>query len=587
MGRLLKRLTPEILIAAFLIISILCVYYQVTTFDFVNFDDHTYVKNNPEIKQGISLHGIQWAFSSIYASNWHPITWLSHMLDVEFFGLSPGMHHLTNVLFHTVNTLLLFYIFYRMTGEKWKCAFVASLFALHPLHVESVAWISERKDVLSTLFWMLTVLTYLWFLEHRNWGRYLLMTALYSLGLMAKSMLVTLPFIMLLLDFWPLKRPELAIQEADISSHGKKKLLPLMRWHGVIFLFREKLVLFILAAIASAITFNAQKTGGALNSIGILPITTKIENALISYSSYLGKMFWPFHLAIVYPYPGYFSLLFATSALLMIVLVTVLTLMAARRFPYLVVGWLWYLGTLIPVIGIVQVGYQSMADRYTYIPLIGIFVMLVWGLSSLFGRRPSGRYIFIPSSIAIILVLMWTSWVQAGYWKNSITLFSHALEVTKNNYIAQNNLGVALYNDGNIEGSIRHYHEALNIKPDYETARNNLVIALIRKEKYGDAIAQCRELLRLTPTYAQAHYNLGLALSALGKTDEAIREYSKAIELNPMDAEAHNNLGVALESQGKFAESSSHFRKALRINPGLAKARTNLDRSLQGLKPNP
>jgi tetratricopeptide (TPR) repeat protein len=298
-------------------------------------------------------------------------------------------------------------------------------------------------------------------------------------------------------------------------------------------------------------------------------------------------MFWPFHLAIVYPYPGYFSFLFATAALLMIVLTTVFTLMAARQYPYLVVGWLWYLGTLIPVIGIVQVGYQSMADRYTYIPLIGIFVMLVWGLSSLFGRRPSGRYLLIPTSAAIIFVLMWASWIQAGYWKNSITLFSHSLEVTKNNYIAQNNLGVALYNDGNIEGSIRHYHEALYIKPDYETARNNLVIALIRKEKYEDAIAQCRELLRLTPNYAQAHYNLGLALSALGKTDDAIREYSKAIELNPMDAEAHNNLGVALASQGKFAESSSHFRKALRINPGLAKARTNLDRSLQGLKPNP
>ena len=556
------------------------------------------------------------------------------------------MHHLANVLFHTVNTLLLFYIFYRMTGEKWKCAFVASLFALHPLHVESVAWISERKDVLSTLFWMLTVLTYLWFLEHRNWARYLLMTVLYSFGLMAKSMLVTLPFVLFLLDFWPLRRPELGLREDNGSSkrgiesfdsharkgqnptdkdkiatspaaprndkvegiiaryifmhrsylrcygqcssvQEKKELLPPVQWHGVSFLLREKLVLFILAAIASAITFNAQKTGGALNSIGTLPITTKIENAIISYATYLGKMFWPFHLAIVYPYPGYFSLLFAIAALLMIVLVTVFTLMAARRYPYLVVGWLWYLGTLIPVIGIVQVGYQSMADRYTYIPLIGIFVMLVWGLFSLLGRHPAGRYIFIPSSIAIILVLMWTSWVQAGYWKNSITLFSHALAVTKNNYIAQNNLGVALFNDGNIEGSIRHYHEALNIKPDYVTARNNLVIALIREKKYDDAITQCRELLRLTPTYAQAHYNLGLALSALGKTDEAIREYSKAIELNPMDAEAHNNLGVVLESQGKFAESLSHFRKALRINPELAKARTNLDRSLQALKPNP
>ena len=568
------KLSSKILIGIFLLISILAVYYQVKKFEFINFDDGLYVTDNPMVKQGITLDSIRWAFSSIgYAANWHPVTWLSHMLDVELYGLNPGMHHLTNVIFHIANTLLLFFLFYRLTNEKWKCAAVAALFALHPLHVESVAWIAERKDVLSTFFWILTTWSYVWYVECRGVRRYLLVMVLFVLGLMAKSMLVTLPFTLLLLDFWPIKRPELVRPEGDVSSQAMRNNINGIHWAGVGSCIWEKTPLFILAGISSIITYLAQRRGGALvSNFENLSISIRIANAATAYCTYLWRIIWPFNLAVFYPYPKMLNTLIVVGSLFLLLLVTLLVFKYTKRFPFLIMGWLWYLGALIPVIGIVQIGGQSMADRYTYIPFIGIFVMLVWGISSLFRQWRIGKYFLAVSFIAIIPILMWVTWLQVSYWKDSITLFSHALDVTKDNYVAHENLASALGTKGDFQRAIYHYSEALKIYPKNILAHCGLGSTFKDMHKNDEAIKQFSEALKIDPKCVPAHCGLGLTFKDMHKIDEAIKQFSEALKIDPKCVLAHCDLGLTFKDMHKNDEAIKQFSEALKIDPNNADA---------------
>ena len=414
----------DILVCLFLVMATLAVYWQVQNFDFVNFHDDDYVYENRHVKEGLTLESVTWAFTTIHAGNWHPLTWLSHMLDSHVYGMNSGRHHLTNLLFHIANTLLMFMVFRKMTDSLWQSGFVAGLFALHPLHVESVAWVSERKDVLSTFFWMLTKWSYIWYVEHPVVRRYILVVLFFALGLMSKPMLVTLPFVLLLLDFYPLNRFQ--FQQSDGSANAQQKSIALR-------LILEKTPLFVLVAMSSAITFYAQKHGGAVASLKVIPLKARVANALVSYANYIGKMVYPSKLTVLYPHPGMLPWWKIAGACFLLVSISFLAIRVVKQSPYFAMGWLWYLGTLVPVIGLVQVGSQSMADRYTYVPLIGIFIIIAWGIPELVAQWRYRKIWLATLATVILTILMAMTWKQVGYWKNSITLFEHTLKVTTNN----------------------------------------------------------------------------------------------------------------------------------------------------------
>jgi protein O-mannosyl-transferase len=600
-----KRATIEtsdrstvILACILLTMAILAVYWQVGGFDFVNIDDPFYVKNNNIVGQGITLVGIKWAFTSVYVSNWHPLTWISHMLDVQVFGMRPGLHHFTNVFIHIINTMLLFMLFKNMTGAVWRSAAVAALFALHPIHVESVAWISERKDVLSTFFWILTVTAYIWYIKQRSLQRYLVVVISYILGLISKPMLVTLPFVLLLLDFWPLRR-----FEEDGPIGDKSSLRHLVSVNKFATLVREKTPLIALAVISSGITFYAQNSGGSVVSQEIIPPATRMINAIISYVTYLEKMLWPLKLAAYYPYSQAFQPLIVIACASILLVITALVLLFVRYLPYLAVGWFWYIGTLIPVIGIIQVGDQSMADRYTYIPLIGVFLMVVWGLRDLLRKWHYGK-ISLGSSFALIIIpLMWTTWVQIGYWKNSETLFRHTLDIAGNNYFAHFNLAVALYDKGDIDGAIEHYKEALQANPYHASSHKNLGNLLFLKGNIDEAIGHYISALKINKDDAGGYYNLGTVYYKKGNLKKAIEYFQLAIDKNPGYIEAMEKLEVArnelarfpdqtssiihedpqnpklyinqgdiYRQQGKYDEAITQYQKAISIQPNLTNA---------------
>ncbi|MFX0137250.1 MAG: hypothetical protein ACFFDN_26670 [Candidatus Hodarchaeota archaeon] len=471
-----------LLVILCLIIGIVVVYIKVQNFDFVGYDDELYVTKNIHVQKGISLEGVKWAFTTFHAANWHPLTWLSHMLDCELYGLNPAGHHWTNVTFHIANTLLLFIILFKMTGALFRSAFVAVLFALHPLHVESVAWIAERKDVLSTFFGLLSITAYYRYVKKSSVNYYILLIVLLSIGLMAKPMLVTIPFVLLLLDFWPLKRFQL---KHDFHLKPEKKYSDAIRRNYQIIL--EKIPLFIPVVILCVVTFIAQKSEGAIKPIELLPLKYRIANAIVSYVSYVLKAIWPHNLAVYYPHPGNSlpSWQVVGSALL-IVAACYGAIRMAKKYPFIPVGLFWYLGTLVPVIGLVQVGNQAMADRYTYIPLIGIFIIVSWGVSDFFKKRlrdqkskvgdqrseiSSGvlglfkerriQKIFLGISAVILLIaLSFESFFQLNIWKNGITLFENAVSVTQNNYQAENNLGTA-FGSKDLDKSLFHYKKSV------------------------------------------------------------------------------------------------------------------------------
>ncbi|MFH1580990.1 MAG: tetratricopeptide repeat protein, partial [Pseudomonadota bacterium] len=560
-GRFAKvsfTLRREGVVCLFLVLTVLAVYWQVGDHEFVNYDDNDYITENQHVQAGLTLKSIAWAFTSTHASNWHPLTWLSHMLDCQIYGLNPGGHHFTSVLFHTLNSILLFLVFKRMTGAFWKSAFVAALFALHPLHVESVAWASERKDVLSTFFWMLTMGAYILYVKNPGIKKYLLTVLLFALGLMAKPMLITLPFVLLLLDYWPLGR--------------------FNKWSLAYPLVREKIPLFVLAAVSSVVTFFVQQSGGAVRSLDVLPLFVRISNALVSYISYIVKMVLPYNLAVLYPHPKDFPMWQVAGACLLLVFISFMAIRTVRRHPYFAVGWLWYLGTLVPVIGLVQVGLQSMADRYTYIPLTGIFIIIAWGISDLAAgwRYRYKKETLAAASAVLMLILMVATWFQLRHWTNSITLFSHAINVTENNSVAHNNLGSAFADQGKASETIKHYIEALRIDPMYADAHYNLGNAFVRQGRISEAIKHYTEALCINPVDADAHNNLGNVLADQGRIPEAIKYYAEALRIRPNYAKAHNNLGNVLAGRNKLSEAIVHYTEALRINPDFAEAQSNL-----------
>lgn len=495
-------------ICLFLVVATLAVYWQVLDNDFVDYDDNDYVTENIRVHKGVTFDSLIWAFTSSHAANWHPITWVSHMFDCQLYGLNPSGHHLTSLLFHVANTLLLLLILVRMTGALWQSSFVAALFALHPIHVESVAWVAERKDVLSTFFMMLTVWAYILYVKKGEVKRYLLAVLFFMLGLMSKPMLITLPFILLMLDFWPLGRLCLIRDTRNVvtGQHTNERL-------DIFRLLWEKIPFFVLAVGSSVVTFIVQERGGAVQLLKTFSLQTRIINAFVSYTEYIVNMVWPVKLAFLYPHPGNSLPLWkGIVAGLALVLITVLVIRKARKFPYITVGWFWYVVTLIPVIGIVQVGLQAMSDRYTYVTLIGLFVIIAWGANDLLSKW-SHRKMWLGTLAAILLpVLMVLTWKQVQYWENSITLFKHALKYTSNNLLVHNYLGTTLGMQGRTEEAIEHFLKAVQLKPDYAEAHCNLGVTLVRKGHIKEAIARFREALRLNPDHVKAKYNLSRAL---------------------------------------------------------------------------
>jgi len=546
-----------------LLIVVTCaVYWQVGNNQFVNLDDAMYILENPQVRAGLTGEGFIWAFTSTYASNWHPLTWLSHMLDVQLFGLDPGPHHLVNVLFHAINTVLLFLLLLRMTGAYWQSVFVAALFALHPLHVESVAWVAERKDVLSAFFWMLTLLLYAWYVERPGRGRYLLTLCAFALGLMSKPMLVTLPAVLLLMDYWPLGRMQFG--RAEQPRHGPGSIdRTSFPWR----LLWEKAPFIALSAASSVITMFAQHAGGAMASVKAVPFTFRAVNALWVYVLYIGKMVWPLDLAVIYPLPATLTVTQGLTAGLILAGTSLLAARSAKRNPYLLVGWLWYLVTLVPVIGLVQVGRQAMADRYTYIPLIGLFMMVAWGARDIAGDSRVRRTALSSVAVVILAVLAVLTGLQTRYWKDSLTLFSHAAEAVQDNYIAHDAIGRILTVAGRFDEATHHYTEALRISPNDERSLVGMGNVLVKQGKIEEGISFTKKALTMKPESADAHFNLGYALLQQGREQQALEHYFEGLRNDPENADIHHIVGVILGAQGKLDESIRHFTEALRIKP--------------------
>jgi Tfp pilus assembly protein PilF len=581
-----------------LTIASLMAFWQVNKGEFIFFDDPDYITENNNIQHGITLEGIQWAFTTGHAANWHPLTWISHMLDVQLFGLQPQWHHLTNLLFHIANTLLLFFVLYRMTKAHWESAFVAALFALHPLHVESVAWVSERKDVLSTFFWILTMGAYCYYVEHPKLQRYLLVVVFFALGLMAKPMLVTLPFVLLLLDFWPLNRFQQIQPGQKISTavnkpvsgdkqKGKSKRKPAVgekviaekpeysepQWALIRPLLWEKMPLFALTVLSSIVTYIVQKQGGMVKSFERFPLSVRIENAFVSYVTYIGKTIWPNDLAAIYPHPESLPTWQVIGAVLILIAVTITVILKARRIPYLAMGWLWYIGTLVPVIGLVQVGLQARADRYTYLPLIGLFIMATWGISELSKNWRYRKEALVALSTAVLLCFCIVTWTQVRYWQNSISLLDHALNVIHNNYIAYYNRGLAYEHLGNYRQAIEDYDKSIEINPNFHVrAYYNRGVAYTMLGNYPQAIEDYNKAIESYPKYEEAYFNRGCAYAILGNNKQAIGDYDKAIEINPKKVDPYVNRGNAYARLGNYQQAIGDYDKAIEINPKYADA---------------
>ena len=573
----------RIRICLFLIFFVLVAYGQVKNFTFIDYDDSVYVTENHHVQAGITVEGFLWAFKfneQTFYSYWQPLTWLSHMLDVQLYGMKPGYHHLTNVFFHIANTLLLFLLFHTITGKLWQSTLVASLFALHPLNVESVVWVAERKNVLSTFFWMLTMLSYAWYVKQPVMYRYFLTILSFTLGLMTKPMLVTLPFILILLDFWPLKRFE--IGKAHSFDHVMPKSSICCARLPLFFrLLSEKIPLLFLSVTSIYLSLSLVKNYHTTVSTDMVPFNLRIANALVSYVKYIVKMIWPLNLAVLYPFPSRMPVWQMIGAILFLAGVSFLVIRLMRTKPYLVFGWFWYLVTLIPVIGIVQAGiWPEMADRWAYVPSIGLFIMIAWGIADILNGWQHRGITLVVIVMVLPLALIGVTRKQISYWQNSITLFKHTLSITKNNIYVHNNIGVALEKQGQIEEAIQHYMIVLKSDPNYAHAHNNLGNALSALGRDREAIGHYREALRIYPRYAKAYFNLGNVLLRQGKLDEASGHYIEALKIDPWYAEVHNNLGSILAIQGRTVEAIGHFREALRIRPDYAEAQGNLEKNV-------
>ncbi|HLG17627.1 MAG TPA: tetratricopeptide repeat protein [Blastocatellia bacterium] len=610
-----KRLIVGIALVAATFVT----YEKTRNHGFVSYDDATYVTGNARVQSGLSLENVAWAFSATEASNWHPLTWISHMLDCQLHGLNAPGHLLTNILLHAASAVLLFLCLHAMTGALWRSGIVAALFALHPLNVESVAWVAERKNVLSMLLMLATLLAYIRYARKPEWKRYLLVPPLFALGLMAKPMLVTLPFALLLLDYWPLGRLKTSddVQAAEKSPRSRKGGAPRdsrrsFPAFSISRLAIEKAPLLALSAASSAITVIAQSRSGAVGSAEAFPAPARLANAAVAYVAYLRKSAWPSDLAVFYPHPlAGIPVWQVVLCVMLLAGFTLFAVFAAKRARYVIVGWLWYLGTLVPVIGLVQVGLQSMADRYAYVPLIGIFIAVVWGIAAAARSRKVSATVTAVGAAAVLLALSLVTRAQLDYWTNSAALFERALSVTEQNYIAHNNLGEELARQGRPGEAADHFAKAIEIKPDFPFAHVNLGMALVTQGNLDAAIERFDAALEIDPSLFEAHSRRGAALASRGKLTEAISSFSKALEINPGFAPALANLGFALDradrpdeaidtlnralqlrmpdelaarvhyalgrllsTKGATAEASSHYREAVRLKPDLARTPT-------------
>ena len=612
-----------------LIASVVCIllagivwiaFGQTLHHQFVNYDDGPYVYDNPRIISGLTPGNIQWAFTHVHAANWHPLTTISHMLDCQLYGLQPWGHHLTNILLHAAAAILLFFALRELTGgghaatgigssavasakaddagrdqrsrlqgrgSLWASAFVAALFAIHPAHVESVAWVAERKDVLSAVFFILTLWAYARYArsDRFSWRRYTTVLVLFALGLMCKPTLVTLPLVLLLLDYWPLRRvrnSDFRDQRSAVAApvrgapQRRTRLRVASAWQAAawLHLIVEKIPLLVLSAASCVATILAQKE--AFAPTRAIPLQERVANAVVAYVEYLGQAIYPAHLAVLYPYPeGSLSVAQAIVALVFLLIVSVIFFVWRKACPFALTGWFWFVGMLVPMIGIVQVGSQPRADRYTYLPEIGLYIVATWGAMDLFKRWQHKREVFAVA-LLIIVAFVTRSYFQTSYWRNSETLWRHTVDITSRNYIAHNNLAGTLLDRGQLGEAIAHYREALEIKPDVAQVQSNLGNALVREGQVEEAIVHLQKALEIDPGYAEAYNHMGSALMKKGQAGEAIAYYQKAVQLNASYADAYNNLGVAFLRNGQVDEAIAHYRKAVAINPGSAEMQYNL-----------
>lgn len=569
--------TALVILCAALVLAVVMVYAQSINYRFITMDDYLYVTGNSHIKGGLTGESIRWAFTSFDVSNWHPLTWISLMIDHEISGDNPASYHVTNLLLHAFSAVLLLLVLVRLTGSLYRSAFVAALFALHPMHVESVAWISERKDVLSTVFWLLGIWAYLLYVRKPSIGRYSAVLSLFLLGLMAKPMLVSFPFTLLLLDIWPLRR----------FSTGTQVILRPAR------LIFEKVPLFAITVVSCAITFWAQKAGGAVAQLGNVPIEFRVTNAAVSYISYLGKLIWPLDLAIFYPHPMDTLKGWEIGAsLIALAGMTYYAIAIASKHAYVTFGWLWYVITLAPVIGIVQIGSQGLADRYTYVPFIGIFVIIAWGVPDLIervsgaGSKSRQRQTAALASLAAVSLVALTglAYKQVQFWKDDITAWKHAVEVTPENAFSEYNLGRFLHENHKDDEAVIHYTKAVQIDPGRYDGYNNLAIIYMDRGNYDDAEAALQSALRAKPDFAKAYYNMALLLCKRRRFADSFHYYSEAVRLDPENSEvrtrfasAHCDYGIVLAGEGKLDEAIGHFRMALDIAPTSASATAHYD----------
>jgi tetratricopeptide (TPR) repeat protein len=542
------------------------VYMPVGNHPFFIFDNIDKITNNPHLAGGLTAENIRWAFTSVEAFNWHPLTWLSHMAVADFYGMNPRPHHLANVVIHAASALLLFLLLFRQTGARWHSIIVAALFALHPLHVESVAWVAERKDMLSALFCFLTLWSYAEYAAKRRTGWYLCALVLFALGLMSKAMLVTLPLVMLLIDFWPLDRYRQQEQEPAQRSLSRE----------LVGLVKEKIPFLVCSLCSGLITIHAQQQGGVMQGFREIPLWFRSENALVAYVRYIAKTFWPTDLAVLYPFPPSIRLWQVVGSALILLLISAAAVRGRHRFPYIAVGWFWFLITLVPVIGLIQVGAQAMADRYSYLPVTGLFIAVTWGVADLAKGARHRQLVAALLAVAVISASAAITRRQLGYWQDSATLFRHTLQVTTGNAEINYNLGRLLHDRGELDAAIPYYREALRLNPNDMDAHNNMGNIFQAKGDPDAAIRQYREALQIAPNDFNARYNLGVVFQATGNPDAAIEQYQRALQISPDDSNAHGNLGVVFHTKGNLDAAIREYQEALRANHDNVAARNNL-----------
>jgi protein O-mannosyl-transferase len=558
----------QTIVVVALAVLVVAVYWQAVGFEFINFDDNIYVYENPFVNGGLNKESIYWAFTQFHSANWHPLTWMSHQLDVTLFGLNAGSHHATNIIFHSINTVLAFAVFNKLTRSVWKSAVIAALFAIHPAHVESVAWVAERKDVLSTMFWLLTMLAYTAYArkqmsERSSVAFYVLTIVLFALGLMAKPMLVTLPFVLLLLDFWSLERI--------------KSLRDLQQ------MIVEKLPFFALGAASSYVTVLAQRSAGAVQTLEILPAGMRISNAIVAYAQYIIALVYPTNLSVWYPYNKSISTIQIIGAAALLIVISAICIWQIKDRKYLLFGWLWFLGTLVPVIGFVQVGVQSHADRYTYIPFFGLFVMIVWGVEDLLQRR---NLILKAAAVAVILLLSVICFHQVSLWKNNETLYKHSISVTQGNYLLLQNYCHTLILQNRIDEAEVQCRDSISANPEYSESHNSLGIIQIKRQQFADASESFRNAIKYDPGFAMYKVNLAVALASLGNVSEA--EDNLRVAADSISYKVHTEIWVqaiaglakAYAAKGNLEKASENFVRVLSIAPERSDIRTNFAATL-------